>query len=76
MTMLHAVFTLFRDKTLLLHEAVNMASRNPACAVGLSEQTGSLEIGKNADMIVVRSRNGFAEVLKTFVKGKEVFATC
>ena len=76
MTMLHAVFSLFSQEILPLHTAINMVSLNPARAAGLSEKTGSISLGKDADLVLVRYQRGFAEVLKTFVRGKEVFSTC
>jgi alpha-D-ribose 1-methylphosphonate 5-triphosphate diphosphatase len=76
MTMLHAVLTLERLGILPLHEAINMVSLNPARAVGIADHTGSLEEGKAADMVVVDHSDDFPRVLKTFVGGREVFATC
>lgn len=76
MTMLHAVLTLESLKILPLHEAVRMVSLNPARAVGIADHTGSLEVGKDADMVLVDHSDNFPRVLKTFVKGREVFATC
>lgn len=76
MSMLHAVLTLERCGILPLHEAVNMVSIHPARAVGIADRTGSLEEGKDADMLIVDHSNGFPRILKTFVGGREVFSTC
>ncbi len=76
MTLLHAVFTLERHGILPLHKATNMVSLNPARAVGIADHTGSLEAGKDADMVLVDPSDGLPRVLKTFVAGREVFATC
>jgi alpha-D-ribose 1-methylphosphonate 5-triphosphate diphosphatase len=76
MTMLHAVLALERLGILQLHEAVNMVSLNPAEAVGIANRVGSLEVGKYADMILVDHSDEFPRILKTFVGGREVFATC
>lgn len=76
MTMLHAVLALERLGILPLHEAVNMVSLNPARAVGISDTTGSLEIGKYADILIVDPSEGFPRILSTFIGGKEVYATC
>ncbi len=76
MTMLHAVFTLERLGILSLHKATDMVSLNPARAVGIADHTGSLETGKDADMVLVDRSDGLPRVLKTFVAGREVFATC
>jgi alpha-D-ribose 1-methylphosphonate 5-triphosphate diphosphatase len=76
MTLLHAVFALERHGILPLHEAVRMVSLNPACAVGIADHSGSLETGKDADMVIVDHSDGFPRVFKTFVAGREVFSTC
>ena len=36
-----------------LQEALHMASLNPAKAIGLDQQKGSLEVGKDADVLVL-----------------------
>ena len=76
MTLLHAAFKLADLGLLPLHEAINMISRNPAKALGIDRETGSLEEGKNADLIIAEESNGHCHVLKTFVAGQEVFSTC
>jgi alpha-D-ribose 1-methylphosphonate 5-triphosphate diphosphatase len=76
MTMLHAVLTLERLDILPLHEAVNMVSLNPARAVGIAGRTGSLEVGKDADILIIDPSEGFPRILSTFVEGKEVYSTC
>ncbi|MEI6208553.1 MAG: phosphonate metabolism protein PhnM [Desulfuromonadales bacterium] len=76
MTLLHAVLTLERLDILPLHQAVNMVSRNPAQAVGIADHTGSVEVGKNADLLLVDHSDQFPRILKTFIRGREVFATC
>jgi alpha-D-ribose 1-methylphosphonate 5-triphosphate diphosphatase len=76
MTLLHAVLTLTRLELLPLHEAVAMVSLNPARAVGIAEDKGSLQVGKVADMVLVDASGEVAKVRKTYVAGREVFATC
>ncbi|MCL4475317.1 MAG: alpha-D-ribose 1-methylphosphonate 5-triphosphate diphosphatase [Nitrospirae bacterium] len=76
MTILHAVFTLERLGILPLHEAVHMVSLNPAKAAGISEQTGSIEEGKDADLVVVNTGDEIPRIAKTFVSGREVFSVC
>ena len=60
----------FREHTgLPLHEVVNMASLYPARSVGADGAKGSLEAGKDADIIIAdRDFN----VQRTFVRGEEV----
>lgn len=76
MTILHAVFTIERLGILPLHEAVNMASIDPAKAVGISDRTGSIEEGKEADLTMVDIGEEIPRIVKTFVAGREVFSTC
>ncbi len=76
MTLLHAVGTLTKLGILPIHEAIKMVSLNPAQAVGVAGETGSLSVGKAADMVLVDCSDNFPRVLRTFVAGREVFATC
>jgi len=76
MTMLHAVLTLESLDILSLYQAVNMVSLNPAQAVGIADYTGSIEIGKDADLLLVDHSDQFPRIMKTFIRGREVFSTC
>lgn len=76
MTMLHAVFTLCNIGIIPLHKAVNMVSLNPANAVGIAEQSGSIEKGKAADLVVVDISDEIPRIIKTFVSGREIFSAC
>ncbi|MEM9338353.1 MAG: alpha-D-ribose 1-methylphosphonate 5-triphosphate diphosphatase [Bacteroidota bacterium] len=68
-SILHSIFKLEREGILSLSDAVNLASRNPARAVGLDHLTGSLEVGKNADLILVNVENEMPIVTHTIVNG-------
>ena len=76
MTLLHAVFTLVSLGLKSRPEAVKMTSLNPARAVGIDRQTGSIEVGKAADLILVGNGAHFPRIQRTFVDGREVFRTC
>jgi len=73
-SILHAIFTLEKEGV-PFPKAVNMASLNPAGAVGISDRTGSLETGKQADLIIVDPSEEIPAIKKTLVEGKEVFST-
>jgi alpha-D-ribose 1-methylphosphonate 5-triphosphate diphosphatase len=76
MSLLHAVMALRQCGLKPLHEAVNMASLNPAKALGIGDRTGSVEEGKAADLVFVNAKGEVPLVMKTFVSGKEVYSTC
>jgi alpha-D-ribose 1-methylphosphonate 5-triphosphate diphosphatase len=44
--------------------------------VGIGEKTGSISDGKDADLVLVDIEGNIPRIIKTFVKGKEVFSTC
>lgn len=77
--LLHAVFRLHHDLGKPLHEMVNLVTRNPARAVRIDGETGSLEVGKRADIIVVRDTSGSGgfhpAVSEMMVSGKRVLST-
>ncbi|MEM7108486.1 MAG: alpha-D-ribose 1-methylphosphonate 5-triphosphate diphosphatase [Bacteroidota bacterium] len=68
-SILHSIFKLHREGILSLHEAVNLATLNPAKTVGLDNSIGSLEEGKNADLIIVDNASSFPVVTHTIVNG-------
>jgi alpha-D-ribose 1-methylphosphonate 5-triphosphate diphosphatase len=74
-SLLHAAFELHRLGIAPLHEAVNMVSRNPARAVGAEGCIGSVEVGKEADLVLVDDCGEVPRVARTFVAGREVFAS-
>ena len=44
--------------------------------MGLPYAVHSIDIGKDADLVLADCAEGLPRVLKTFVRGREVFATC
>ena len=61
------VWNVFTNSDIPLYECVNCASLNPAAALGLDRTKGSLEIGKDADIIITDSE---FNVEKTIIGGK------
>ena len=70
--MIDLVQTMVRDVGVPLHEAVTMATENPAHAIGL-ETKGRLAVGAGADFVVLSPG---LEVVGTFIGGKEIFSVC
>ncbi|HEY9663472.1 MAG TPA: alpha-D-ribose 1-methylphosphonate 5-triphosphate diphosphatase, partial [Allocoleopsis sp.] len=52
-SLLQAMFLIARSTEQPLHQAMQLFTRNPAKAIGLGSDRGSLEIGKRADLITV-----------------------
>jgi len=69
---LHSIFKLHLDSGMDLSKASNLASLNAAKAAGIQDFTGSIEIGKSADLMVVEMRNGIPFVRETLVQGNLV----
>ena len=60
------VWNVYNNSSIPLWECVNCASLNPATAIGVDDTKGSIEIGKDADLVILD--NDF-EVVKTIKKG-------
>jgi N-acetylglucosamine-6-phosphate deacetylase len=68
--MIDLVRTMVRDVDVPLHEAVTMATANPARAIGL-ERKGRLAVGVDADFAVLSPD---LEVVRTFIRGEEIWS--
>ena len=68
--MINLVRTMVRDVDVPLHEAIMMASENPARAIGL-ETKGRLAVGADADFVVFSPD---LKVLRTFARGEEIWS--
>jgi N-acetylglucosamine-6-phosphate deacetylase len=69
--MIDLVRTMTTKVNVPLHEAVVMATENPARAIGL-ERKGCLEVGADADLVVLSPE---LEVVRTFSGGEEIWPT-
>lgn len=74
--MLQSVFALHREFRLPLEQAFAMLTINPAHAVGIDDQIGSLEEGKKADILVIREveegQRSYPIITATLVNGRVV----
>ena len=61
------VWNVYTNSDIPLYECVNCASLNPATTLGLEKTKGSLEVGKDADIIIT---DGEFNVEKTIIGGK------
>ena len=61
------VWNVYTNSDIPLYECVNCASLNPAAVIGMDKTKGSLETGKDADIIITDSN---FEVQKTIIAGE------
>jgi N-acetylglucosamine-6-phosphate deacetylase len=65
----HMVRQMKRDTSATLPEVVRMASLTPAELTGIAKHTGSLEVGKNADVVLLNRK---LDVRRVFIGGVEM----
>lgn len=61
------VWNVYTNSNIPLWECVNCASLNPAAILGIDKQKGSIEVGKDADIIIT---DGKFDVQKTIIGGE------
>ncbi len=61
------VYNVYKNSNIPLYECVNGASLNPATAIGVEKQKGSLETGKDADIIIADEE---FNIIKTIIGGE------
>jgi alpha-D-ribose 1-methylphosphonate 5-triphosphate diphosphatase len=54
-------------------QAIKLVSLNPARYLGLDRETGSIQVGKRADLAVIEPRRGFGAVSHVWVNGRLKF---
>jgi len=64
------VRTMIELAEISLHDAIKMITQNPASILGVDKHKGSLEIGKDADIVIFDSK---ISVQTTIVKGKIIY---
>ena len=66
----NAVKNVLAHTNLPVYEVFNMASLNPATAIGCADRLGSLDAGKDADIIITDET---INVLRTIKKGRTIY---
>ncbi|MBE6600587.1 MAG: N-acetylglucosamine-6-phosphate deacetylase [Ruminococcaceae bacterium] len=61
------VWNVYENSNIPLWECVNGATLNPATAIGIADKKGSLDVGKDADIIIT---DGKFEIKKTIIGGE------
>ena len=65
-----AVKNVLDHTDLPINQVFNMASLNPATAIGCQDRIGSIEVGKDADIIIVDEN---VNVIRTIKKGRTIY---
>jgi len=74
--LIHAVFRLHDAYALDLARLFALVTINPARAVNMGDEYGSIEKGKKADILIIEKiEHDFPVVRRAFVDGREVFST-
>lgn len=74
--MVHSIFRLHREYGHDLSEMFKLVTLNPAKAVLMDDQIGSIEVGKRGDILIIETiDDDFPVVTSCFVDGKHVFQT-
>ena len=60
------VWNVYNNSSIPLHECVNCATLNPATTIGVADRKGSIEVGKDADIVVLDDE---FNVKKTIIGG-------
>ena len=63
------------EEGMALPAAINLLTLNPARHLGIADRTGSIEVGKQADLVAFHPRKGFGDVSRVWVGGKERYAS-
>lgn len=71
-SLLQAVFQIARKMAKPLYETIKLVTSNPAKAVNLLQDRGSLEVGKRADMITVHDDGVVPRLSSVIVQGRRV----
>ena len=72
-TMLGSVVRMI-DEGIPPSKAINLVSLNPARMLGLDDMTGSIAVGRKADLVSWSATDGFAKVSRVWVDGTSKFA--
>ena len=74
--MLHGIFELARKYDEDLHRLFQLVTINPARAVNLDHEIGSIEVGKKADILIIEQmEDGYPVVTTTMVDGSIIMQT-
>ena len=66
LTLNRAIYNMVHMVGVSLPDAVQMATLNPARAIGIDNKKGSIEIGKEADLVIFDDQLNILNVIKSY----------
>ncbi len=66
---LHSIFIMHQKYGIALHEMINRATLNPARAMKIDQDYGSVEAGKKADLLIIDNLDGYPVITHVLVDG-------
>jgi alpha-D-ribose 1-methylphosphonate 5-triphosphate diphosphatase len=73
MSLIPSIFMAYRASKLPLFSIIKMYTANPAKVLGIFNETGSLEPGKNADMVIINPSGDIPQVLCSIREGRILY---
>ncbi|NER80775.1 MAG: amidohydrolase family protein, partial [Leptolyngbya sp. SIO1D8] len=71
-SLIQAMFSIAQQQQKPLYEAMSLFTLNPARAIGLDSDRGSLEIGKRADFVTVHHDGLVPRLTSVMAKGRRI----
>jgi alpha-D-ribose 1-methylphosphonate 5-triphosphate diphosphatase len=66
---LHSIFAMHNKHNIPLYEMINKVTLNPAKAMNIERDYGSIETGKKADLLIIDILDGYPVVTHVLVDG-------
>lgn len=70
--MLHSIFIMHKQHGVPLPEIVNKLTLNPAKAMRIDADYGSLAVGKKADLLIIKILDGYPVITHVLLDGKVI----
>jgi alpha-D-ribose 1-methylphosphonate 5-triphosphate diphosphatase len=71
-SLLQALFLIAEHQSCPLHESILLFTLNPARAIGLESDRGSLEVGKRADLLTVQFDGRIPQLTSVWCQGRRI----
>lgn len=73
--LIHAIYIMHREHGISLARMFRMLTINPARAVKMDHEIGSIEEGKKADLLLIKTKDNYPAITSVMIDGKIVYRT-